>query len=426
MKKLLLIFILASSILGTAQNNNAYWQQHVDYTIEVDMNVKEHQYTGTQNLVYTNNSPDVLTQVFYHLYFNAFQPGSEMDARLQTVVDPDYRMVNNLGTNDYPKFQSKIAKLKPKEIGYLKVISLKQNGEKLEYKTEGTVLEVTLDEPIQPGEIVNFDMSFEGQVPVLIRRAGRNNENGVALSMAQWYPKMAEYDFEGWHANPYIAREFYGVWGNFNVTLHIDKNYTVGGTGVLQNPQEVGHGYEDKSKELNIKKGKKLTWNFVAKKVHDFTWAADSKYKHDVLKTKNGTTLHFLYKNSEIYKKAWKEVQPLTEEALEYFNENIGPYPWEQYSVIQAGDGGMEYAMCAFIEGGKSLGSIVGTVFHEFAHAWFQHLLANNENKHSWMDEGFTEYISTLASNKIIKKGTDEPNAKGYNGYYYAVKYEFE
>ena len=98
--------------------------------------------------------------------------------------------------------------------------------------------------------------------------------------------------------NEYVAREFYGVWGNFDVTIHIDKNYTIGGTGYLQNPQQVGHGYEDKSKKLNLPKGKKLTWHFKAPNVHDFTWAADPDYSHDTMQVPNGPMLHFLYKNN--------------------------------------------------------------------------------------------------------------------------------
>ena len=390
--------------------------------MEVDIDVKNFQYKGTQLLKYTNNSPDTLTQVFYHLYNNAFQPGSEMDLRLQNIVDPDNRMMNNIGANGKPKHESRISKLKPNEIGYLNVTSLKQNGENLNYLVEGTILQVKLNSPIKSGESVSFEMTFEGQIPFLIRRAGRNSEDDVALSMTQWYPKIAEYDFEGWHANAYISREFHGVWGNFDVTINIDKTYTIGGTGNLQNPQEIGHGYEDKTKKLTTKKGRKLAWHFIAKNVHDFAWAADPNYAHDILKTSNGTELHFLYKNTNTYKKAWKEVQPFTEKALNYFNATIGTYPWKQYSVIQGGDGGMEYAMCTLVSGGKSLNEIVGTVFHELAHSWFQHILANNESKYSWMDEGFTTYISTLASNNILKGGDGKPNNKDYKGYYYVVK----
>ncbi|SFS39736.1 M1 family metallopeptidase [Lutibacter maritimus] len=426
MKKSLFLLFYIFTITLFSQNNYTYWQQHVNYKMDVDFDVKTFQYKGTQKLEYTNNSPDQLDNVFYHLFYNAFQPGSEMDARLHTVPDPDERMVTNIGTKLNPKYESRISKLKPHETGYLNVISLKQNGENVSYLVEGTILKVSLNNAIKPGETVVFDMVFEGQLPVHIRRAGRNNEDNVAISMAQWYPKMAEYDFEGWHANPYIAREFHGVWGNFDVTLTIDKNYTVGGTGYLQNPQEIGHGYENPSKKLQIKKGNTLSWHFIAPMVHDFSWAADPNYTHDILKTKFGTELHFLYKNDEKYKQAWKEVQPYTEKALNYFNENIGNYPYKQYSVIQAGDGGMEYAMCTFISGGETLNSIRGTVFHEFAHSWFQHILATNESKHSWMDEGFTSYISSLASNKIMRGIDNIPRGRNYAAYFYAVKNDLD
>ena len=124
MKKVLVILLCVSSIILSAQNNSTYWQQQVDYKMDVNVDVENYQYTGTQKLVYTNNSPDVLNKVFFHLYLNAFQPGSEMDARLQSIVDPDYRMVTNLGTYSNPKFKSRISTLRPNEMGFLNVESL--------------------------------------------------------------------------------------------------------------------------------------------------------------------------------------------------------------------------------------------------------------------------------------------------------------
>jgi len=406
-------------------SKNGYWQQHVDYKMDVDVDVKKFQYKGTQKLVYTNNSPDVLTKVYYHLYYNAFQPDSEMNARLKNISDPDRRMVTTEGTKERPIKKSRISPLKPNEIGYLNVLSLKQKGQALAYKVAGTVLEVILNKPIQPGGKTTFDMNFEGQLPVHIRRAGRNSRDNIAMSMAQWYPKMAEYDFEGWQAHPYIAREFQGVWGNFDVTIHIDRNYTIGGTGYLQNPQEIGHGYEDKTKKLHIQKGEKLAWHFIAPNVHDFTWAADDNYVHDIYKMENGPDLHFFYKNIEENKANWKENQELTAKAMEYYSKHIGKYPYKQYSVIQAGDGGMEYGMCTFVAGGGKR-SNVGTIFHELAHTWFQFLLASNESIHSWMDEGFTSYISGLASSKILRGGDGKPSAGSYGGYFYVVKNKLE
>jgi hypothetical protein len=373
------------------------------------MNVENYQYQGTQKLVYTNNSPDELTRVYYHLYFNAFQPGSEMDIHLQNIKDPDGRM--------YVEGKSRIAALSPSEIGYLHPTSLTQDGEKVKFAEEGTVLVVALAKPIPAGGKTTFEMNFEGQVPVQIRRSGRNNKEGVALSMSQWYPKLAEYDFEGWHADPYIAREFHGVWGDFDVKLTIDKDYVVGGTGYLQNPQEIGHGYEATGTKVKKAKGKTLTWHFKAPRVHDFMWAADPDYLHDTLKMENGPTLHFLYKNDPAIIENWKKLQPKTAEAMEFFSKNIGKYPYEQYSVIHGGDGGMEYAMSTLITGGRELGSLVGVMSHELAHSWFQHILATNESKHEWMDEGFTSFISNLCMNKIMDRNKANPFENSYNAY---------
>ncbi|RAV28305.1 M1 family metallopeptidase [Sinomicrobium soli] len=395
-----------------------YWQQHVDYSMDIDMDVRTYRYTGKQELVYTNNSPDELDRVFYHLYFNAFQPGSEMDVRLKTVNDPDSRMVTNKGTKEEPVYESRIEVLKPDEIGYIKVHSLVQDGEAVEYKVEGTVLEVDLAKPIAPGASTTLVMDFEGQVPLQIRRSGRNSAEGVALSMTQWYPKMAEYDFEGWHADPYLGREFHGVWGDFDVKISIDKDYVLGGSGYLQNPQEIGHGYEEEGTKVKRPKGKKLTWHFIAPKVHDFTWAADPDYIHDKLETASGVTLHFLYKDNKEIIENWKNLQPRTEALLDFFSKNIGPYPWKQYSVIQGGDGGMEYAMCTLITGERSFGSLVGVTAHEMAHAWFQHLLATNESKHAWMDEGFTSFISDLAENEVMEHNRPNPFENAYRSYF--------
>ncbi|MFT6995487.1 MAG: hypothetical protein ACJA1P_002232 [Maribacter sp.] len=412
-KTILSLLVLVTSLNGFAQNTS-YWQQHVAYTMNVDMDVKTHQYTGTQKLVYSNNSPEALNKVYYHLYFNAFQPGSEMDMRLQSIADPDGRMMAD--------GKSRIATLAPDEIGYLHTTSLTQNGNPVIFTEEGTVLVVTLAEAIEPGGTATFEMAFKGQIPIQIRRSGRDSKEGVALSMSQWYPKLAEYDFEGWHADPYIAREFHGVWGDFDVKLTIDKTYTVGGTGYLQNPQEIGHGYEAPGTKVKKQKGKTLTWHFKAPMVHDFMWAADPAYIHDTLQVENGPMLHFFYKDKAELKENWKNLQPKTAEMMQFFSKNIGQYPYKQYSVIQGGDGGMEYAMATLITGERKFGSLVGVTAHEMAHSWFQHILASNEAKHEWMDEGFTSFISDLYMNEYMGEKKENPFTGSYKGYNYLVK----
>ena len=398
LKSLFVLFVYTAS----AQNNTSYWQQKVDYKMDIDMNVETHQYKGKQELTYTNNSPDTLYRVFYHLYFNAFQPGSEMDIRSLTIKDPDGRVGD------------RISKLSPSEIGYIKPSSLTQDGKKLKYEVVGTILEVELNQPILPNSSTIFEMEWDAQVPLQIRRSGRDNAEGVKYSMSQWYPKLAEYDFEGWHADPYIAREFHGVWGDFNVTIKLDEKYIIGGTGLLQNGDKDGLGKKSKHQTR--------TWHFIGKNIHDFTWVADDNFLHDSYEGPNGVTLNFYYKNNPAIIENWKALQPKTAELMAYYNQHIGNYPFPQYSVIQGGDGGMEYAMCTLITGNRKIGSLIGVTAHEMAHSWFQFLLATNESKHEWMDEGFTSYISDRAMNDVMKQNKENPFESAYRNYTYLAK----
>ncbi len=396
--------LFALTLLSTSFVSAQYWQQAVDYAIEVALDHETAQYKGTQTVIYTNNSPETLHKVFFHQYFNAFKPGSEMAIRLKNAGDKNGR------------FKVDIDSLSPKQQGYLKVSGLTQDGVMAEVVDSETILEVTLPQALAPGESTTLKMSFEGQVPDVIRRAGKNSKEGIAFSMAQWYPKMAEYDYEGWNADPYTGREFHGVWGDFDVKITLDKDFTVAASGYLQNADEIGRGYSDRKKP-KTKKGK-ITWHYVAPNVHDFTWAADPDYIHDTYPGPNDVTLHFFYKNNPDIIDNWKKLQPITAQLMEYFNENIGPYPYKQYSVVHGGDGGMEYAMLTLITGNRKFGSLVGVTAHELAHSWFQHILATNETKHEWMDEGFTSFISTLAENEVLEENKEFPLAGSYRGYY--------
>ena len=276
-----LFFVFISMNLTFSQN---YWQQHVEYQMDIDLDVQDFTFTGTQKLVYTNNSPDTINKVYYHLFFNAFRPGSQMDVRSRTIKDPDRRV------------RDRIFNLSKEDYGELKVSSIKQNNQALIYQENETILLVKLEKPLFPGKKTTLNMVFEGQVPQQIRRSGKMSKEGVHLTMTQWFPKIVEYDFEGWHPNPYIGREFHGVWGDYSVNITIDKSYVVGGTGYLQNADEIGHGYS--KKETKQTDGSTNTWKFYAPNIHDFAWAADPDYIHDIKKSSSGVDLHFFYKPS--------------------------------------------------------------------------------------------------------------------------------
>ena len=396
-------FIFCCSVSFSQSN---YWQQHVDYKMVIDVNVENHTYNGKQKLVFTNNSPETLDRVFYHLYFNAFKPGTDLEQNSRYSTDDSRTMSKN------------ILMLDENDWGDVQIKWVLQDGKPLEFKVEETILDVALERPVKSGESTTLEMEFYVQTPAMIRRSGKKSEDGVAFSMSQWYPKLCQYDDEGWHANPYIGREFYGIWGDFDVTINIDKDYVVAASGYLQNPELIGHGYAPLKEGVNH--GDKISWRFIAPNVHDFSWAADPMFTHDYIDVDGGPRVHFFYKSDSKYVDLWQEFQSNSVEFLKFFSETIGRYPYDQYSIIMAGDGGMEYAMCTFIDGvgHPTLYSLYSVTSHEIAHTWFQFLMATNESKHSWMDEGFTSYIDDVALNVVLKQGKSLPNAGAYKDYF--------
>ncbi len=416
----ILSFILFISVCAQAQYG--YWQQHVNYKMNVSLDVQTNLVKGTQRLEYTNNSPDVLEKVYFHLFWNAFQPGSEMDVRSRELGK--IRVNGNPDWDD--RVTDRISKLSPSEIGYQKILSIKVNGVEQPAVLHGTILEVDLTKKILPKSKTVFNIVFEAQVPVQIRRSGRDNAEGVRYSMSQWYPKLCEYDNEGWHTPQYVAREFYGVWGDFDVTISLDKNYKIGGTGVLQNAAAIGWGYDKPGTPLKAISTKNRSWHFVANNVHDFVWAADPDYEH-VVKKREGTVLHVIYKKKDSAINArWVNVADAAYTVLPFMNTRFGKYPYPQYSFIQGGDGGMEYPMATLIKGPG-----LGTVFHEWMHSWYQMMLGTNEAQHPWMDEGFTSWAEGEVFAFYKKEKGIKPSANvalpanhvdAYRGYFFLMQ----
>ena len=415
-KKIFLVFV-HSFFLVAAYSQPDRWQQRVKYKMDIDMNVQTNRFTGKQKLEYWNNSPDTLTRVFYHLYWNAFQPNSMMDNRSRrqgSMVIRTDRNGNDIVDWDQ-RVRDRILKLKPDEIGYQKIFSLRMNGRPQTFKVEETILEVKLDKPILPKSRATFDMEFEAQVPLQVRRSGRDNPNTkVRYSMSQWYPKMCEYDYEGWHPTPYVAREFYGVWGDFEVNISIDKNYMLGGTGYLVNANQVGYGYETPGTPVNRPAGTKLTWHLVAPNVHDFMWAADPEYKHIFRKVRDSLIIHVLYKLTSPQAKEWEGLLDMAEKALPFIEKTFGPYPYKQYSFVHGGDGGMEYPMATLIVG-------AGAAIHEWMHSWYYGMLGTNESLYPWMDEGFTQYAEERITG-FLNHDTTFVQRDNYSSYYILAK----
>jgi hypothetical protein len=423
---LIILILLLFGSYSIAQPDR--WQQRIGYNINVDMNVVSNQFKGIEKIDYWNNSPDTLSRVFFHLYWNAFQPNSMMDIRSRelgkTVLGTD-RDGNPVYDWD-ERVKDRIQHLQPNEIGYDSTSYVKLNGVAQKLIYHETILEVDLKTPLLPHSKNSFEVSFNCQVPIQIRRSGRDNAEGIRYSMSQWYPKMVEYDYEGWNANPYVAREFYGVWGDYNVNISIDKNYMLAGSGTIQNPDEVGYGYQSSTDNhqpsTDLKNGQrstvngKLIWKFAAQNVHDFVWAADTAYTMIKKQIPNGPLFYFVYKKVDSLQSAWQNVADNIEKAYPFIAKHFGAYPYKNYSFIQGGDGGMEYPMATLIKNAS-----VGTAVHEFMHSWYQGMMGTNESLYPWMDEGFATYAE-LRTSAYLKNDTGFAFINSYNSYFRIVK----
>ncbi len=389
MKKCLLLS-LSFGMIAAVKAQSSRWQQRVQYEINVNVNDTDNTFTGVEKIVYSNNSPDTLTKLFFHTYWNAFQPNSSMDVRSKELGKTALRKDAN-GNTVYDwdsRVRDRIGNLQPNEIGYQSVAYVLVNMRKQVLKEHETILEVQLDRPILPNSKAYLQLAFKAQVPLQVRRSGRDNAEGIKYSMSQWYPKLCEYDYQGWNANPYIAREFYGVWGDYDVTINMNSDYMIAATGMLENASMIGYGYGPPGLKAAKPIDGKYKWHFVAENVHDFVWAADKDYIHLSKKVTDGPLLQVFYKRKDgKADSAWNQVLWAAEQLLPFMEKRFGKYVYPQYSFIQGGDGGMEYAMATLLKGPG-----VGTVAHEWMHSWYQHMLGTNESLYPWMDEGFTSF----------------------------------
>ncbi|MGY8918055.1 MAG: M1 family metallopeptidase, partial [Flavobacteriales bacterium] len=337
-----------------------------------------------------------LNKMFLYAFFNAFKPGSMMDVRSRNISDPDSRV------------GSRISELPMEEWGWIKDVILTINGEPCKVTMEETIIVVDLPTGISPGDEAIFHMTWNAQVPRQIRRSGWMNKEDIELSMTQWYPKFCEYDHEGWHSHPYVGREFHGVWGSYDVTLHLPKGYKVAATGISK-----------KTPEQCSKTG---DWRFKALNVIDFAWVADPDFTFESVSVSENTNLNLVHVPNAEYDDSWSKLPRFAVQAMRFLNDFIGEYPYPQYTIAQGGDGGMEYPMITLITGNRSLPSLVGVTVHEMSHSWFQAVVATNEALYEWMDEGFTSWIETecmevIAPREMSKNKVGGAHTYSYSGY---------
>lgn len=390
-KTFLLISALASGLFYSQKN--AYYQQYAKYKMDIDVDAKNYTYQGKQSIQYTNNSPDELDVVYFHLYWNAFKPGSMMDERVASQGKNGDKRLQRNGI-------SRLASIPKNEEGQQNIHWIKQNGKQLKFEIQETIMKVYLAEPIQPNSTTTFTMEWDANIPMQIRRSGRNSREGIDMTMTQWFPKLAEYDYDGWATFDYIGREFHAPFADFDVNISIDKDYVIGAGGILENENEV-KGYTE-NPNIKADQNNKVTWKWKAKNILDFAWAADRDYSVENMSILDGPKVYFVYEKSD-KTKFWEESKPYVKKFFQLMNTTYGKYAYPTYSFVQGGDGGMEYGMTTVILGEHaSLKNLVGLMVHEGAHSWFQQMVATNESTKPWLDEGFTSYAEDYIMHQLF------------------------
>lgn len=379
MKISFLLTLLVSAFFTSAQETT-YWQQEVNYTIDVSLDVQNKSLKGLERIEYINHSPDTLTYIWFHLWPNAYkdkstayakQNGSTYYRKNNGYIDSVYFTIDN---------DTVFTEAHPQHIDIIKLV---------------------LKQPLLPGEAIRIQTSFFVKIPEYESRLGYAKND---FYISQWYPKPAVYDQKGWHPMPYLDRgEFYSEFGSFDVSITVPSTYVVAATGELTTEQEL-----DAYKIIGTKnmKNRRLkykpvfntafkTLRYKQNNIHDFAWFTSEDFMiryHKTLLTNQSVVDVFTFsKNAQ--SQFWNESNYMISDILYYMQEHVGDYPYSSISVVEGPfnrfSGGMEYPMVCLL---NTEGLFI--LAHEIIHNWFYGILANNERNHAWMDEGFTDYFS--------------------------------
>ncbi|MBD3178854.1 MAG: hypothetical protein GF417_04220, partial [Candidatus Latescibacteria bacterium] len=378
-----LIIFCSSGASGQALpvEEEEYWQQKVDYRIEVKLDDRAKTLTGQEEIRYTNNSPDTLRDFYIHLYANAYSSKSSQMIK-------DYMP----GTLFF------LIGLRESKRGWIEIEELIVDGSPVEFDLDETILSAEFPSPLLPGEEAVLDIKFHEKIRKTLGRAGYTGDH---YDIAQWYPRMSVYDRNGWHPDQFRKGEFYGEFGDYDVHINLPARYVVAATGELVSgdpgwiyncPPESG---QDKGEDAG-QVYKKL--HFRAERVHDFAWCADPDYVVQDT-TINGTRVMSFFRRSSI---AWKDsVLARGVRTIRWLEEFVGPYLYPQITIAEAFiHGGMEYPMLVMNSSPDE-----DLIVHEVGHNYFYGMLANNERDEAWMDEGFTQYQMFRRKEDMMGKG---------------------
>lgn len=414
MRKFVLLLLIIQCQLTTAFSQ--YWQQQVNYNIDVSLNDKEHTLTGFEKIEYSNNSPDTLRFIWFHLWPNAYKND-------KTAFSD--QLLENGNTKFY--FSGKDDK------GYINKLDFKVNNttaQTEDHPQHIDIVKLILPVPLAPGQKIIITTPFNVKLPYNYSRGGHE---GQSYQATQWYPKPAVYDKNGWHPMPYLDQgEFYSEFGNFEVNITVPKNYVVAATGELQNADEkqwlksrASYTWEPVNQKIKTTGGQVKTTvqlypesekeikilTYKQNNVHDFAWFADKRFivDHDSCKLSSGKTVDIFSYYTPAQKETWKSSVVNAKEAIQHYSSLVGEYPYNVVSVVQGPasfGGGMEYPTIAILSPVEDSHSLDYIIAHEVGHNWFYGILSSNERKYPWMDEGVNSYYESKYRNKKDQRFT--------------------
>lgn len=396
-----LLLLIATNSLHAQQT---YWQQQVNFKLDVTLNDADHSLDGFAKIEYINNSPDTLRFIWFHLWPNAY--------RTDRTAFSDQLLEN--GRTDFYFSNSE-------DRGYINRLDFRVNS--VLAKTEDhpqhiDIIKVLLPQPLAPGASIELTTPFHVKLPKNFSRGGHI---GKTYQVTQWYPKPAVYDRYGWHPMPYLDQgEFYSEFGNYEVKITLPKSYVVLSTGNLQNSEEL-QWLKDKAridepkqviktkkpapttkkttKPLPVIANKEETKTlfYTQNNVHDFAWFADKKYlvRYDTIQLNNNRVVDVFTAFSAESKSVWKNSTHMVKDAVRFRSNVIGEYPYNTIAAVEAKmgfEGGMEYPCITAITPMSTEKNLESVLEHEVGHNWFQGMIANNEQVYPWFDEGINSY----------------------------------
>ena len=391
MKKLLLITFLFFSYSICISQSKDYWQQNVNYNIQVSLNDIENTLDGFIQIDYQNNSPDTLTFIWFHLWPNAYKND-------RTAFSD--QMLENGRTDFY--FSD------DKDRGYINRLNFKVDGTPAnldDHPQHQDIVKLILPVPLAPGGHIHIETPFHEKLTYNFSRGGHVFQS---YQITQWYPKPAVYDKKGWHEMPYLDQgEYFSEFGNYTTEINVPSAYKVAATGVEQSEKNIGS---------------RKTIIFYQQNVHDFAWFADKNFiKIDDSLNLSGRVVRIHVYHYPDEKGLWKDAVSDIKKSITTKSDWIGEYPYENVSVVENDaktGGGMEYPTITLLQTGGSAAALENVINHEVGHNWFYGILATNERDYPWMDEGMNSYYDNRYKNKYpstTKETFSDPKQKFIN-----------